>query len=172
MSETTLRKDEILAIWQRPANRIPTQGPQTIELTRHERDALCDAAERAETLQAQLTEVTRERNDALQANLTWRDRHEADVTARVDAERERDDANARMHAAEASLAPLRAVVEAAQAFMAKWPEVEKASFAAVQIATIHGFPYTGPNVGAELKALADTLDALTADPSAPTPTKE
>src|SRR5690349_11042134 len=48
--------------------------------------------------------------------------------------------------AESALAPLRAVGEAAKAFMLKWPELE-----------------------GELSALREALDALPADPSALTP---
>jgi len=70
--------------------------------------------------------------------------------------------------AKAALAPLRAVVEAAKAFMLKWPDAEKAINGAIVIATVHSCPYVGPSLEDELYALRRALSALPADPSAPT----
>ena len=134
--DTTL--DDVLSVARDALNRLSR--------VESERDALA----------AQLTEVTRERNDALQANLTWRERHEADVTGRVDAERERDEANARMHAAESALALLRAVVEQMVKDLAD--------------GDLSDCCYGGSCVSSDVeKRLKKALLALPADPSAPTP---
>lgn len=107
----------------------------------------------AETLRAQLTEVTRERDDAL---------HEVAVVSALELSNLH-----RAESVEAALAPLRAVVTAAKAFMLKWPDAEKAINGAIVIATVHSCPYVGPSLEDELHALRRALSALPADPSAP-----
>lgn len=189
-----LTKDEIQAIRDKSCDGLlHVHGVMgRIVLTVSERDALCDAAERAETLQAQLVDAQfnvsqREddinalemERDALSAQLAelqqLRERAESDadeairgqlaavkradaaeaqlteITRERDAERQRwMDARARELKAEASLAPLRAVVQAAKRVAETYwgGDVAKAN---------------------RLEALRQAIAALPADPSAPTP---
>lgn len=182
MSETTkLTADRIISIRQRDVFCSSALG-QAVPLSVSERDALCDAAERAETLEAQLTEVTRERDDAKLAlsvvqnaaktlvrgadervlNATKHEPAARVAIATLDSELEMNAIlTQQLEAAEAALAPLRAVVEA---FLAKWEQVKPAIDGAFVMGHVHGARYTGPTIGEEIEAMRR---ALPADPSAP-----
>lgn len=152
MSETTLTQDAIQAIRNRESvtvymTRDLGSEAKTVVITPEERRALCDAAARAEALEAQLTEVTRERDELLRQRNSYPSdfdpslrQHERDVTEIVELR--------------AALAPLRAVVEAAKRV----------------ICGRDGLLLTGGLEECEARAaLQHALSALPADPSAPTP---
>lgn len=190
MSETTLDR---IRHWRDRA----VQGVVT-RLTTAEIIRLCDAAERAETLEAevakwnkcdslvcpyeqramqaeaQLIEVTRERDELRQVSETaisgWKARS-AKAEAALKMEQNAHDVcshgqqiiidklnqeSQRAESAEAALAPLRAVVEA---FLAKLEQVKPAIDGAFVMGHVHGARYTGPTIGEEIEAMRRALPA-------------
>jgi hypothetical protein len=58
---------------------------------------------------------------------------------------------------EAAEARVRALEEAVRAFLDKWPSVEAAVNAVLGLQAARGYPYTGPNIGAEVEQLQKVL---------------
>lgn len=143
MSETTLTKDTIQTFRDRPLTIAVQRGLSHVLLTDAERIKLCDAAERAETLEAQLTEVTRELE-------RW---NKCDSLVCPYEQR--------ALAAEAALAPLRAVVEDLRSWLFEQFDMFKGRDSASARAVAASFR--------DVIVKLDDLSALPADPSAPTP---